>query len=45
MKRHMEHLVKIIDKIFLIKYVNQIIEQRNRYIKEYAESEKWKYLS
>jgi len=35
---------KLANKIFLTKYLNKLIEQRNAVIKEYAESEKWKLI-
>ncbi len=35
---------KLFDKLFLLKYVNRLLQQRNDTIREYAESEKWKHL-
>lgn len=35
---------KLINKVFLTKYLNRLIEQRNAVIKEYAETEKWKLI-
>jgi len=35
---------KIFDKLFLFKYVNRLLQQRNDTIREYAESDKWKPL-
>lgn len=35
---------KLVNKLFLTKYLNKLIEQRNAVIKEYAESEKWKLI-
>jgi ligand-binding SRPBCC domain-containing protein len=35
---------KLANRLFLIKYLNKLIEQRNAVIKEYAESEKWKLI-
>ncbi|MDI3322517.1 SRPBCC family protein [Pinibacter soli] len=35
---------KLVSKLFLTKYLNKLIEQRNAVIKEYAESEKWKLI-
>jgi ligand-binding SRPBCC domain-containing protein len=35
-------LGKMADKIFLKKYITDLLTQRNRIIKEFAESEKWK---
>jgi ligand-binding SRPBCC domain-containing protein len=35
-------LGKIADHLFLIKYMKRLLEERNRIIKEFAESEKWK---
>jgi ligand-binding SRPBCC domain-containing protein len=35
---------KLVNKLFLTKYLNKLIEQRNAVIKEYAESEKWKMI-
>lgn len=35
---------KIVDKIFLKKYLTQFLKERNKAIKEFAESEKWKQI-
>lgn len=35
---------KILGKIFLNRYVKKLLEHRNHIIKEYAESEKWKFI-
>ena len=35
---------KILGKLFLNRYVKKLLEQRSRFIKEYAESEKWKFI-
>lgn len=37
-------LGKIFDKLFLTDYIKKLLEQRNKTIKEYAESEKWKFV-
>jgi len=37
-------LGKLANKLFLTNYLKKLLEQRNRVIKEYAESEKWKHL-
>lgn len=37
-------LGKLADKIFLEKYMKELLEQRNRIIKEFAESERWKEI-
>jgi len=37
-------LGKIAERIFLIRYVKKLLEHRNKIIKEYAESEKWKFI-
>jgi len=35
-------LGKIADKLFLKKYMTELLTERNRVVKEFAESEKWK---
>lgn len=35
---------RMIEKIFLTRYMTRLLEQRNRSIKEYAESEKWRAI-
>jgi ligand-binding SRPBCC domain-containing protein len=35
---------KIVEKLFLYNYMKSMIEQRNKVIKQYAETEKWKQL-
>lgn len=35
---------KFFNILYLKKYIRKLIECRNRFIKEYAESEKWKML-
>jgi len=37
-------LGKLADKIFLEKYMTELLTERNRVVKEFAESEKWKEL-
>ncbi|MGJ8666997.1 MAG: SRPBCC family protein [Patiriisocius sp.] len=37
-------LGKIADKLFLKKYMTELLTERNRVVKEFAESEKWKEL-
>ncbi len=37
-------LGKIADKIFLKKYMTDLLEKRNKSIKEFAESDKWKQI-
>ena len=37
-------LGKLADKLFLKKYMTELLTERNRVIKEFAESEKWKEL-
>ena len=37
-------LGEIADKLFLIKYMTELLVERNRVVKEFAESEKWKEL-
>src|SRR5579871_2045991 len=37
-------LGKIVDRLFLTRYMRSLLELRNRTIKEYAESEKWKFV-
>ena len=35
---------KLINKMYLVKYLEQLLEERNAMIKEYAEGDKWKFL-
>ncbi len=35
---------RIAEKLFLTNYLKKMLEQRNNAIKEYAESEKWKFV-
>jgi len=35
---------KFINRIYLVKYLEQLLEERNSMIKEYAEGDKWKFL-
>jgi ligand-binding SRPBCC domain-containing protein len=35
---------KLLNQLYMAPYIRQLIEQRNKKIKEYAESEKWKNL-
>ena len=35
---------QVFNKIYLKRYITNLIEQRNHVIKEYAESEKWKFI-
>jgi ligand-binding SRPBCC domain-containing protein len=35
---------KITNTLFLTGYLKKLLENRNRFIKEYAESEKWKFI-
>ena len=35
-------LGKLADRLFLIKYMTELLAERNRIVKEFAESEKWK---
>ena len=37
-------LGKIADKLFLKKYMSELLTERNRVVKEFAESEKWKEI-
>lgn len=37
-------LGKIFNKVYLTRYMKRLLEQRNKTIKEFAESEKWKKL-
>lgn len=37
-------LGKLVDKLFLKKYMTEFLAERNRIIKEYAESNKWKEI-
>ncbi len=37
-------LGKLADKLFLKKYMTELLTERNRIIKEFAESEKWKVV-
>ena len=35
---------KLADKVFLEKYMTDLLTQRNRIVKAFAESEKWKQI-
>lgn len=35
---------KIVNSLFLVKYMRKLLEHRNGVIKEYAEGDKWKFL-
>jgi ligand-binding SRPBCC domain-containing protein len=35
---------KLVNKVFLTRYLRKLLEHRNLVIKEYAETEKWKFL-
>ena len=35
---------EIVNSLFLNRYLKKLLEHRNRVIKEYAESEKWKFI-
>jgi ligand-binding SRPBCC domain-containing protein len=37
-------LGKLADRLFLTRYMKALLEARNKTIKEYAESEKWKFI-
>lgn len=37
-------LGKLINSLFLNRYLKKLLERRNHFIKEYAESEKWKFI-
>jgi ligand-binding SRPBCC domain-containing protein len=37
-------LGKLADRLFLARYMKALLETRNKTIKEYAESEKWKFI-
>ena len=37
-------LGKLAERLFLTKYMKNLLEMRNKMIKEYAESEKWKFI-
>jgi ligand-binding SRPBCC domain-containing protein len=37
-------LGRIVNELFLIRYMKKLLEIRNHMIKEYAESEKWKFI-
>jgi len=37
-------LGKLFNRLYLSKYIRRLLEQRNRVIKEYAESNKWQHL-
>jgi ligand-binding SRPBCC domain-containing protein len=37
-------LGKVIDVLYLRKYMESLLDQRNRVIREYAESDKWKFV-
>jgi ligand-binding SRPBCC domain-containing protein len=35
---------KMANRLFLTQYIKKILEQRSNFIREYAESEKWKFI-
>jgi len=35
---------KIVNQLFLNRYIRKLLEHRNQVIKDYAESEKWKFI-
>ncbi|MDP4148227.1 MAG: SRPBCC family protein [Bacteroidota bacterium] len=35
---------RLVNKLFLARYLKKMLEQRNQAIKEYAESDKWKFV-
>ncbi|HEV2355910.1 MAG TPA: SRPBCC family protein [Puia sp.] len=37
-------LGRLADRLFLTRYMRAMLERRNKVIKEYAESEKWKFI-
>jgi len=37
-------LGKLVNQLFLTKYLHKLLEERNQVIKEYAESEKWTFI-
>lgn len=37
-------LGKLVNQLFLTRYLYKLLEERNRVIKEYAESEKWTFI-
>ena len=37
-------LGKLVNQVYLTRYMRRLLEQRNQIIKEYAEGEKWKFL-
>jgi ligand-binding SRPBCC domain-containing protein len=37
-------LGRLADRLFLTRYMKKLLEMRNKTIKEYAESEKWKFI-
>jgi len=37
-------LGKLVNQVYLTRYMRRLLEQRNEIIKEYAEGEKWKFL-
>jgi ligand-binding SRPBCC domain-containing protein len=37
-------LGRLADRLFLTRYMKNLLERRNKTIKEYAESEKWKFI-
>jgi len=38
------NLGKLFSKLYLTKYLRRLLEQRNNVIREYAESDKWKFI-
>lgn len=37
-------LGQLLNRFFLVNYLKRLLEQRNKMIKEYAETEKWKFI-
>jgi ligand-binding SRPBCC domain-containing protein len=37
-------LGKLAERLFLTRYLKNLLEARNKMIKDYAESEKWKFI-
>jgi len=41
---HYGNIGKLINAVFLTNYLKKLLEKRNHFIKEYAESDKWKFI-
>jgi len=42
--KHFRILGRIADKLFLLKYMTDLLAERNRIVKDFAETDKWKKI-